>query len=141
MGALVPLPRRGDLFSDIRGDGRVMRVSCHDESGMVVLSLWADRHCRASFRLDGEDVPRLMEALASLRSDSTSGAARLDPARADPADALSWDPSSGLSVSAESEIGEQPPARLPGTGTYDVVVRPMSPAPRDPGQWPPAAAG
>ncbi|GAB7047042.1 hypothetical protein [Catenuloplanes indicus] len=138
MGELVPMPRRGDLFSDVRGDGRVMRVSCHDESGMIVLSLWADRHCRASFRLDGADVPRLLEALGSLRPVTPSQ--RLDPARQDPADLLSWDPS-GLSVSAEAEIGEPEPPRLPRTGAYDVVVRPISPAPRDPGQWPPAAAG
>ncbi|MDR7277861.1 hypothetical protein [Catenuloplanes atrovinosus] len=135
MGELVPLPRRGDLFSDVRGDGRVMRVSRHDESGMVVLSLWADRRCRASFRLADADVSRLVEALTGL---SAAGA---DPARAVAAGVMSWDPSSDLSVSAEAEIGEPEPSRLPGTGSFDVVVRPLSPAPRDPGQWPPAAAG
>jgi hypothetical protein len=139
MGELVPLPRRGEIFSDLRGDSRVMRVSCHDESGMVVLSLWVDRHCRASFRLDGEDVPRLIETLGSLQSAAPSG--RLDPARPDPADALSWEPSE-LSVSAESAIGtapESPPT--PYTGVFDVVVRPISPAPRDADRFPPAAAG
>ncbi|WP_051798020.1 hypothetical protein [Catenuloplanes japonicus] len=141
MGELVPLPRRGEIFSDVRGDSRVMRVSCHDESDMVVLSLWVDRHCRASFRLLGEDVPRLMETLGSLNA--AAPAQRLDPARPDPADVLSWEPSE-LSVSAESAIGlapEPPAPPMPLTGAFDVVVRPISPAPRDPGQFPPAAAG
>ncbi|MFI5838120.1 hypothetical protein ACIA8K_00170 [Catenuloplanes sp. NPDC051500] len=139
MGELVPLPRRGEIFSDLRGDARVMRVSCHDESGMVVLSLWTDRHCRASFRLDGEDIPRLIETLGSL--DAVSLSKRLDPARPDPADVISFEPSE-LSVSGESAIGVAPePAPAPRTGTFDVVVRPISPAPRDAGRFPPAAAG
>jgi hypothetical protein len=63
MGEVVPLPKAGDVFSDARGDDRTMRVSRHDEQGMVVVSLWAGKHCRASFRLPLDAVPDLVGAL------------------------------------------------------------------------------
>jgi hypothetical protein len=46
-----------------------MRVSCHDDRGVVVVSIWADRVCRASFRLSLEDVPRMIEALGGCGGD------------------------------------------------------------------------
>jgi hypothetical protein len=45
MGELLPMPKVGDLFRDVRGDDRTMRVSCHDDRGVV--------------------VPRLIEALGA----------------------------------------------------------------------------
>jgi hypothetical protein len=42
-----------------------MRVSCHSDRDVVVVSLWADKVCRASFRLSLDEVPRLVEALGS----------------------------------------------------------------------------
>lgn len=75
MGELVPLPKVGDIFTDIRGDDRTLRVSCHDETGMVVLSLWSGKLCRASFRLAEGDVPRLIGALTE-----SAGARPSDPA-------------------------------------------------------------
>jgi hypothetical protein len=70
MGELLPIPRSGDVFTDARGGDRAMRVSWHAESGMVVVSLWAGRLCRASFRLPAADVPRLLGTLATAASET-----------------------------------------------------------------------
>jgi hypothetical protein len=67
MGELLPMPRVGDVFADVRSADRTMRVSWHAEAGdggQVVVSLWCGRDCRASFRLPAADVPRLIETLA-----------------------------------------------------------------------------
>lgn len=65
MGELRSMPTSGEEFEDVRGDDRTMRVTCHPERGVVVVSLWLDRICRASFRLSAEDLPRLRAALAT----------------------------------------------------------------------------
>ncbi|MEV8513506.1 hypothetical protein [Dactylosporangium sp. NPDC051484] len=67
MGELVALPKTGDVFEDVRGGDRTMRVTCHPQRGTVVVSLWVDRICRASFQLAEADLPRLQEALAGMR--------------------------------------------------------------------------
>ncbi|WP_432984494.1 hypothetical protein [Dactylosporangium sp. CA-233914] len=67
MGELVPLPKSGDVFEDRRGGDRSMRVTCHPQRGTVVVSLWVDKICRASFQLAERDLPRLQEALAGMR--------------------------------------------------------------------------
>jgi hypothetical protein len=59
MGELLPLPRVGDVFSDARGADRTMRVSHHPEHGIVVISIWTGGRCRASFQVDGDELPRL----------------------------------------------------------------------------------
>lgn len=67
MKSATPLPSRGEVFLDDRGDGRALRVSWHPEADVVVLSLWRGRTCAGTFRLSVEDVPALVELLrASL---------------------------------------------------------------------------
>lgn len=63
MSAARPLPEVGSIFLDARGDDRALRVSWHSESDLVVLSLWRDNLCVASFRLSIEEVPDLIEML------------------------------------------------------------------------------
>jgi hypothetical protein len=63
MSAARPLPELGSIFLDARGDDRALRVSWHSESDLVVLSLWRDNLCVASFRLSIEEVPDLIEML------------------------------------------------------------------------------
>ncbi|GAA3274572.1 MULTISPECIES: hypothetical protein [Dactylosporangium] len=75
MGELVVLPKSGDIFDDRRGGDRTMRVTCHPQQGTVVVSLWVDRICRASFQLADTDLPRLQEALAGMQFDAASDAA------------------------------------------------------------------
>lgn len=58
-----PLPSRGAIFLDARGGDRAMRVSWHQEAGLVVLSLWRGNVCAGSFRLGVEEVPTLIRLL------------------------------------------------------------------------------
>ncbi len=53
----------GALFLDSRGQGRALNVSWHQEADVVVLSLWRDNVCAASFRLDIDEVPDLIALL------------------------------------------------------------------------------
>jgi hypothetical protein len=66
MGELVVLPKSGDVFEDRRGGDRTMRVTCHPQRGTVVVSLWVDKICRASFQLAEADLPRLQDGLAGM---------------------------------------------------------------------------
>ncbi|MET7392367.1 hypothetical protein ABZS66_02575 [Dactylosporangium sp. NPDC005572] len=66
MGELVALPKSGDVFEDVRGHDRTMRVTCHPQQGTVVVSLWVDKICRASFQLLEADLPRLRSALDGM---------------------------------------------------------------------------
>jgi hypothetical protein len=59
MAEVLPMPARGDVFVDERGDERTMRVSLHADRGVVVLSIWSGPSCRASFRLPTADADRL----------------------------------------------------------------------------------
>ena len=74
MVAVRPLPRTGSVLFDGRGDDRALRVSWHEEADVVVLSLWRDNVCTATFRLAGDQVPDLIDALVEAhhnRSNST----------------------------------------------------------------------
>lgn len=51
------------VFLDARGDERGLKVSWHQAAGVVVLSLWRDNVCVASFRLDIDEVPDLIAML------------------------------------------------------------------------------
>jgi hypothetical protein len=73
MGELVALPKTGDVFEDVRGGDRTMRVTCHPQRGTVVVSLWVDKICRASFQLAEADLPRLRETLAGMHFAAAAG--------------------------------------------------------------------
>jgi len=60
------MPRLGDVFEDVRTNGRSMRVSCHAERRAVVVSLWHDTVCRGSFRLAAGDLDRFIATLAEM---------------------------------------------------------------------------
>jgi hypothetical protein len=66
MGEVFPMPAVGDLFTDMRGDDRRMRVSYHEARGAVVVSLWADTVCRGTFQLAADEVPRLLALLSQI---------------------------------------------------------------------------
>lgn len=63
MPAARPLPQTGSIFLDARGADRALRVSWHQESDLVVLSLWRDNVCTGSFRLAVDEVPALIDLL------------------------------------------------------------------------------
>jgi len=57
------LPRTGAVFIDPRGEDRSLRVTWHQESQLVVLSLWRDNVCAGTFRLSADEVPDLITLL------------------------------------------------------------------------------
>ena len=63
MAIARPLPEAGSIYLDARGGDRALRVSWHQESGLVVLSLWRENVCAGSFRLAVDEVPDLIEML------------------------------------------------------------------------------
>lgn len=63
MTAVAPLPDGVEHFLDTRGGARALRVSWHHEADVVVLSMWREHECVASFRLAIEEVPALIETL------------------------------------------------------------------------------
>ncbi|HEY8113172.1 MAG TPA: hypothetical protein VII16_09940 [Actinomycetes bacterium] len=71
------MPTFGDVFTDVRGGDRTMRVSSHGERGVVVVSLWFGAVCRGSFRMAAGDVSKLISTLGeiglSVDSASTPG--------------------------------------------------------------------
>jgi hypothetical protein len=62
----------GEVFLDVRGEGRAMRLTWHHEADVVVLSLWRDRDCAGSFRLSAADVSDFVDALVDGLRDAPS---------------------------------------------------------------------
>jgi hypothetical protein len=65
-----PLPELGSIYLDARGGDRALRVTWHQESGLVVLSLWRHDVCAGSFRLSIDEVPDLIEVLRHTLTDA-----------------------------------------------------------------------
>lgn len=63
MSAPRTLTTPGAIFLDPRTDDRALRVSWHQEAGVVNLSLWRDNVCAATFRLAIDEVPDLIALL------------------------------------------------------------------------------
>jgi hypothetical protein len=80
MHSARPAPRAGEVFLDARGAGRTLRVSWHEEAGVVVLSLWRSGVCTGTFRLPVDEVPDLVEVLRGGLARAYD-AARQDPLR------------------------------------------------------------
>src|SRR3954471_9742096 len=72
MTVVQAFPAHGDVFFDVRDDGRNLRVNWHHEHDMVVLSTWRHGSCIATCQVDRSDVPalirRLVEGLAFVPS-------------------------------------------------------------------------
>ena len=75
-------PGTGSVFLDPRGDDRSLRVTWHQESQLVVLSLWRDNVCAGTFRLAADEVPDLI-ALLRRGLDEAYDTARERVARVD----------------------------------------------------------
>ena len=59
----APLPRLGEVFFDVRGDSRSMRLSWYADTGVAVFSIWQGGRCTGTFRLPIDDLPRMIETL------------------------------------------------------------------------------
>jgi hypothetical protein len=67
-------PRTGSVFLDPRGEDRTLRVTWHQESQLVVLSLWRDNVCAGTFRLAADEVPDLIALLRQGLDDAYDAA-------------------------------------------------------------------
>ena len=59
----APLPRLGEVFFDVRGESRSMRLSWYADTAVAVFSIWQGGTCTGTFRLPIADLPRMVEAL------------------------------------------------------------------------------
>src|SRR5215469_18392067 len=59
----APLPRLGEVFFDVRGTSRSMRLSWYADTGIAVFSIWQGGTCTGTFRLPMDDLSRLMDSL------------------------------------------------------------------------------
>ena len=75
----APLPRLGEVFFDVRGSSRSMRLSWYSDTGVAVFSIWQGGTCTGTFRLPIEDLSRMIDALqrgphgAGLPAGDTTG--------------------------------------------------------------------
>src|SRR4051794_15180914 len=63
MTVVQAFPSHGDVFFDVRDDGRNLRVNWHPEQGLVVLSTWRHGSCVATCHILRSDVPGLIGQL------------------------------------------------------------------------------
>lgn len=61
----VPLPREGEVFFDVRGEARSMRLSWYADSQVAVFSIWQANRCTGTFRLPFADLARMVHTLQS----------------------------------------------------------------------------
>jgi len=130
----APLPRLGEVFFDVRGDSRTMRVSWYADTGVAVFSIWQGDTCTGTFRLPIPELPRMVEALAQgppgrAGSGSRTGAPGLGQADA------------GTSTAAMRPSGV--PVPLPGqpADDYPPPYRDHEETPLDRGRTNPLSAG
>ena len=57
------VPRLGEIFFDVRGSSRSMRLSWYDNTGVAVFSIWQGGTCTGTFRLPMDDLTRLVDSL------------------------------------------------------------------------------
>jgi hypothetical protein len=68
----APLPRMGEVFFDVRGSSRSMRLSWYADTGVAVFSIWQGGMCTGTFRLPIGDLPRMVETLRRGPTDRVS---------------------------------------------------------------------
>ena len=60
----APLPRLGEVFFDVRGSSRSMRLSWYADTGVSVFSIWQGGTCTGTFRLPLDELSRMVESLS-----------------------------------------------------------------------------
>jgi hypothetical protein len=63
-GMLRSRAHKREWFADSRDGVRQLQVTCHDDVGRVVFSIWHGDTCAATFRLPVQDARRLVAQLA-----------------------------------------------------------------------------
>jgi hypothetical protein len=65
MTVVQALPSHGDVFFDVRDDGRSLRVNWHSDQDLAVLSTWRHGSCVATCHVARADVPSLVAQLVN----------------------------------------------------------------------------
>jgi hypothetical protein len=135
VGEIYPMPRLGDVFDDVRDNGRTMRISCHTDRDAVVVSLWHDTLCRGSFRLAADDLDRLISTLTEMSTSLSPALAVAQLAVAPPAGGAvpdERDPESGVAAAGSVPDQGASPLKPAGDDTGTVNFRPQRalPVPR-----------
>src|SRR5436190_700404 len=133
----APLPRLGEVFFDVRGESRSMRLSWYADTGVAVFSIWQGGTCTGTFRLPIADLPRMVDSLQRgphARDDLITGE---QPASREPhehaagypgeplAPDLPGDPShaysGGPAGHGSGEYQAPPPQGYPGEAPHDYL--------------------
>lgn len=109
------MPRIGDVFADVRGGGRTMRVSYHGDQQAVVVSLWVGTMCRGTFRMAAGDVSKLMSTLNEIKGSVDSAALTSPRQRGSNADAA------GLGSEGTAVAGAPHPSEPTSEQTGDIA--------------------
>jgi hypothetical protein len=80
----APLPRLGEVFFDVRGNSRSMRLSWYADTGVAVFSIWQAGMCTGTFRLPIGDLSRMIEILERGPSPQGRGRAPVSGGRRGP---------------------------------------------------------
>jgi hypothetical protein len=125
----APLPRLGEVFFDVRGESRSMRLSWYADTGVAVFSIWQGGTCTGTFRLPIADLPRMVEALQhgprgreeGLTADETARPAshRRGPAPSSPLDSEIATGETAVYLPAGAEVTGyhmEPPPHAAGRG-------------------------
>src|SRR3974390_989544 len=70
----APLPRLGEVYFDVRGESRSMRLSWYADTGVAVFSIWQGGTCTGTFRLPIADLPRMVQTLQRGPDGDSAGA-------------------------------------------------------------------
>src|SRR6184192_1593539 len=103
----APLPRLGEVFFDVRGESRTMRLSWYADTGVAVFSIWQGSTCTGTFRLPIADLPRM---IATLQQGPPGPAPARGPGRGER-------PAGRHAGPAPAGRGAPPPPDLPGPVT------------------------
>lgn len=98
----APLPRLGEVFFDVRGNSRSMRLSWYGDTGVAVFSIWQNGTCTGTFRLPIGELPRMAEALRRGPGPSDKRAGWAEPG--DWADQPDWAGQRGLSEEPDEPV-------------------------------------
>ena len=122
----APLPRLGEVFFDVRGESRSMRLSWYADTGVAVFSIWQGGMCTGTFRLPMDDLARMIEI---LRRGPQSRSGRRQPAVGDRRQDADRAPGYGGSDPDATQFSldampdqlpyEVPPARRRHSGGYE----------------------
>jgi hypothetical protein len=125
----VPLPRLGEVYFDVRGESRSMRLSWYADTGVAVFSIWQGSTCTGTFRLPIADLPRMVQAL-QRGPDWDSGSSGEQPA----GQARRDSPARDLEPAPPGEYGQEPTGRYSDSGRTGAYADELSAGPSTAGR-------